>query len=67
MGLGDNLGGLGENVEKLKKEHGDQINQGVDAAQDKFGDQLGKHEGAIDGAQEKFLGGGEGEGNEEGQ
>lgn len=61
MGLGDNLGGLGENIEKLKNEHGDQINQGVDGAQEKFGDKLGGHRdavnGAVDGAQEKFLGG----------
>lgn len=67
MGLGDNLGGLGENIENLKNEHGEKINQGVDAAQDKFGDQLGEHEGAIDGAQEKFLGGGNDEENEKGQ
>lgn len=57
MGLGDNLGGLGDKADKLKNEHGDQINKGVDGAQDKFGDKLGGHEGAIDGAQEKFLGG----------
>lgn len=59
MGLGDNLGGLGDKAEDFKNEHGDKINQGVDAAQDKFGDQLGDHKDSIDGAQEKFLGGGD--------
>ncbi|MDN5755589.1 MAG: Rv0909 family putative TA system antitoxin [Arthrobacter sp.] len=57
MGLGDSLGGLGDKAKDLKNEHGDKINEGVDAAQDKFGDQLGDHKDAIDGAQEKFLGG----------
>lgn len=59
MGLGDNLGGLGENIENLKNEHGDQINQGIDGAQEKFGDKLPADAEQIDGAQEKFLGGGD--------
>lgn len=59
MGLGDNLGGLGENIENLKNEHGDQINQGIDGAQDKFGDKLPVDSEQIDGAQDQFLGGGE--------
>lgn len=65
MGLGDNVGGLGEKAENLKNEHGDKINQGVDGAQDKFGDKLGGHEDAIDGAQEKFLGGQDGQQDEQ--
>ncbi|MBM6622959.1 hypothetical protein JTF08_15200 [Micrococcaceae bacterium RIT802] len=59
MGLGDNLGGLGENIENLKNEHGDQINQGIDGAQEKFGDKFPADAEQIDGAQEKFLGGGD--------
>ncbi|WP_417221189.1 hypothetical protein [Arthrobacter sp.] len=65
MGLGDSLGGLGENIENLKNEHGDQINQGIDGAQEKFGDKLPVDAEQIDGAQEQFLGGGENK--EEGQ
>lgn len=61
MGLGDNLGGLGENMEKLKNEHGDQINEGIDGAQEKFGDKIPVDAEKIDGAQEQFLGGGSNE------
>jgi hypothetical protein len=63
MGIGDNLGGLGENVNKMKDEHGDQINDAVDNAQEQHSDRLGEHAGKanefVDGAQEQHLGGGQ--------
>lgn len=71
MGFGDNLGGLGENLENLKNEHGDKINEGVDSLQEQHGDKLGEHASKandfVDGAQEQHLGGQPGEENPENQ
>jgi hypothetical protein len=54
MSFADGLG-------NLANEHGDQINDSVDNAQEQHGDKLGEHgdqiNDAVDGAQEKFLGG----------
>ncbi len=50
MGLGDSLGGLGDKVNKLKEEHGDQINETVDNLQEEHGDKLGKHSEKVNDA-----------------
>ncbi|MFC7401475.1 hypothetical protein [Citricoccus sp. GCM10030269] len=64
MSFGDNLG-------NLANEHGDKINDAVDNAQEQHGDKLGDHAAqandAVDGAQDKFLGGqDDGQNNEQG-
>ncbi|MGY5319875.1 Rv0909 family putative TA system antitoxin [Neomicrococcus lactis] len=60
MGFGDNLGGLGEQLNNLKNEHGDKINEGADSLQEQHSDKLGEHAGAandfIDGLQTEHLG-----------
>ena len=66
MGIGDSLGGLGEQLNKLKNEHGDKINDFVDNAQEQHGSKLGQHADKVnefvDGAQERHLGDVPGEG-----
>ncbi|MGO1183516.1 MAG: Rv0909 family putative TA system antitoxin [Micrococcaceae bacterium] len=53
--------GLGDKLNDLKNEHGDKANDEIDNAQkqhsDKLGDNADKVNNAVDGAQEKFLGG----------
>ena len=60
MGFGDNLGGLGEQLNNLKNEHGDKISESVDSLQEQHSDKLGEHAGAtndfIDGLQTEHLG-----------
>lgn len=61
MGIGD----LGN----LANEHSDKINEHVDNAQEQHGDKLGQHKDTVnqgvDGAQDKFLNGGENQGDEQ--
>ena len=61
MGIGD----LGN----LANENSDKINDAVDQAQEQHGDKLGEHKDTankgIDGAQDKFLNGGENKDNEQ--
>lgn len=60
MGIADNLGGLGDKLNDLKNEHGDQINEAVDNLQAQHSDKLGDNAGAvndfIDNAQRDQLG-----------
>lgn len=60
MGFADNLGGLGEQVNNLTNENGDQINEAVDNLQEQHSDKLGEHAGAandfVDNAQTQHLG-----------
>ncbi|MFF5022375.1 Rv0909 family putative TA system antitoxin [Micrococcus luteus] len=57
MGIGD--------LNNLANQHSDKINEAVDNAQEQHGDKLGEHADTVhkgvDGAQEKFLSGNEGE------
>ncbi|AWD24964.1 MULTISPECIES: Rv0909 family putative TA system antitoxin [Micrococcus] len=57
MGIGD--------LNNLANQHSDKIDEAVDNAQEQHGDKLGEHgdtvNKGVDGAQEKFLSGDEGE------
>jgi nucleoid-associated protein YgaU len=49
---------MAENLGNMKDQHGDKISDGVDKAQEKHGEKLGdKGNQAVDGAQDKLLGG----------
>lgn len=51
---------LGDKFNKLKDDHGDQINKGIDDAQTQHSDKFGQHKDTadklIDQGQEKYLG-----------